>query len=130
MRGPFWDGEASRRCSREDGGAARVSGVGSLATRLSHRSGSGGFRRNPRQLSALEQEAFAAPGDGVAGEAPDPEEEGDEVARQQEQEIAEHLRVAKDADADHERETHANHQGEDEEGDAFETEAGGDEVQK
>ena len=41
-------------------------------------SGSGRFAVHARQLASFQQEALAAPDDGVAGEAPGPEGEGDQ----------------------------------------------------
>ena len=74
----------------------------------------------------MEAEAFAAPDDSVAGEAPDPEEEAEEVAQGEEPEIAEDLLVAQDADADGEGDGDAGEEGEAEEGEAPQREAAGD----
>src|SRR6202012_3212723 len=96
----------------------------------SDRFASGVFRADACELSLPQKEPLAAPGDGVAGEAPGPEEERDEIAGEEQKKIAQHLHIAEDTDADHERERHAHQQSEDEERDAFEAEAAGDEVEE
>ena len=72
----------------------------------------------------VEAEAFAAPGDGVGGVAPGPEDEAEGVAEWEQQQIAEDLAVAKEADADDERDGDACEQSDGEEGEAPEFAAG------
>ena len=54
---------------------------------------SGLNRGQAAHLSVLEREVLAAPGYGIAGEAPDPGAQRDYVARRQKPQIANHLAV-------------------------------------
>jgi hypothetical protein len=76
--------------------------------------------------AVAEVEEFAAPDDGVAGEAPCPEAEAEEVAQRKEIEIAEDLAVAEDADADGKRYCYAGQKDDAQEREAPECEAAGD----
>ena len=78
------------------------------------------------EMAVVEAEALAAPEDGVAGVAPEPEEQAAGVAEGEEPEVAEDLCVVEEADADGEGDGDAEEEGEGEEGEGPEGEAAGE----